>query len=78
MAIVKTSTGIRHTADRGFYSGAIAETGVMPVTAVKRGRGRPRKDTGESGVAFTFDAFLTKTIVPAWSGKSTVYKKMGV
>lgn len=75
--IVKTSTGFIHKADRGFYSGEVAETGVVPVTAVKRGRGRPRKDTGESGAKFDFSPFLSKVILPKWSGKSTVHKKMG-
>lgn len=77
MAIIKTSTGIRHTADRGFYSGEVAETGVIPVTAVKRGRGRPRKDAGESGAKFDFSPFLANVIIPKWSGKSQVYNKMG-
>lgn len=49
--IVKTSTGVRHIATKGFYSGEVAETGVIP-TPVKRGRGRPRKDVGESGAKF--------------------------
>ena len=42
-----TSTGLIHTPSKGFYSGAIAETGVMPVLPIKRGRGRPRKDRPE-------------------------------
>jgi hypothetical protein len=77
MAIIKTSTGIRHTADRGFYSGEVAETGVIPVTAVKRGRGRPRKDAGESGAKFDFSAFMTNVKVPEFKGTSRVYNKMG-
>ena len=71
--IIKTSTGLIHKADRGFYSGEVAESGVAPVTAVKRGRGRPRKDAGESGAKFDFSAFLTKVIVPKWSGPRAVY-----
>ena len=64
--IIKTSTGIRHVADKGFYSGEVAETGVIP-TPVKRGRGRPRKDVGESGAKFDFTA-VTKIMGP-WAGK---------
>ena len=59
---------IRHTA-KGFYSGDIAETGVMPTLPVKRGRGRPRKDVGESGASFDFSAFKAPK-VPKWTGPS--------
>ena len=60
---------IRHTAAQGFYSGDIAETGVMPALPVKRGRGRPRKDVGESGAVFDFSAFRAPK-VPKWTGPS--------
>lgn len=60
---------IRHTAAKGFYSGDIAETGVMPALPVKRGRGRPRKDVGESGAVFDFSAFVPPK-VPKWTGPS--------
>ena len=76
MATIKTSTGLIHTADRGFYAGDIAETGVMPVQAVKRGRGRPRKDAGEAGVKFDFSAFMTKVNVPGWTGPVRQYTKL--
>ena len=59
----------RHTPTKGFYSGEIAETGVMPALPVKRGRGRPRKDAGESGAAFDFSAFKPPR-VPKWNGPS--------
>ena len=59
----------RHTAAKGFYSGDIAETGVMPALPVKRGRGRPRKDVGESGASFDFSAFKAPK-VPKWTGPS--------
>jgi len=64
-----TSTGLIHTPSKGFYSGAIAETGVMPVLPVKRGRGRPRKDVGETGAKFDFSAFKAPK-VPKWTGPS--------
>lgn len=64
-----TDRGLVHTAAKGFYSGDIAETGVMPALPVKRGRGRPRKDTGESGASFDFSAF-TPPRVPKWTGPS--------
>ena len=54
--ITNTSTGLRHTATQGFYSGEVAETGVVPTT-VKRGRGRPAKNVSESGAKFDFSAF---------------------
>lgn len=50
--IVKTSTGIRHFATNGLYSGEIAETGEALPMPVKRGRGRPRKDVGPSGAVY--------------------------
>ena len=61
--IVKTSTGVRHIATKGFYSGEVAETGVIP-TPVKRGRGRPRKDVGESGAKF--DATGLEKVMKNW------------
>lgn len=76
MATIKTSTGLRHTMDTGFYSGVIAETGVAPKSQVKRGRGRPPKDTGESGAKFDFTALVGKVKVPKFKGTSTVYTKM--
>ena len=50
--IVKTATGYRHFATKGLYSGEIAETGEALPAPVKRGRGRPRKDTGPSGAVY--------------------------
>lgn len=50
--IVKTTTGRIHFADKGLYSGEIAETGEALPMPVKRGRGRPRKDTGPSGAVY--------------------------
>jgi hypothetical protein len=77
MATIKTSTGIRHTADRGFYSGDIAESGILPQpVGAKRGRGRPRKDVGESGAKYDFSAFMSKVKVPEFKGTSRVYAKM--
>lgn len=64
-----TDRGLVHTAAKGFYSGEIADTGVMPVLPVKRGRGRPRKDVGESGASFDFSAFKAPR-VPKWTGPS--------
>lgn len=61
--IVKTSNGVRHIATKGFYSGEVAETGVIPVV-VKRGRGRPRKDVGESGAKF--DATGLEKVMKNW------------
>jgi hypothetical protein len=66
------ATGLIHTATKGFYSGQIAENGVMPVLPVKRGRGRPRKDVGESGAKFDFSAFKAPK-VPKWTGVSHKY-----
>lgn len=71
-----TSTGLTHTPGKGFYSGQIAETGVMPVAEVKRGRGRPRKDTSENGASFDFSAFVPPR-VPKWNGASRVYINKG-
>lgn len=62
--IVKTSFGIRHTATKGLYSGEIAETGEALPTPVKRGRGRPRKDVGESGAKF--DATGLEKVMKNW------------
>lgn len=59
----------RHAPTKGFYSGEIADTGVMPALPVKRGRGRPRKDVGESGASFDFSAFKAPR-VPKWTGPS--------
>jgi hypothetical protein len=68
--IVKvTPTGLVHTPTSGFYSGEIAESGVMPTLPVKRGRGRPRKDSGETGAKFDFSAFKLPK-VPKWKGES--------
>lgn len=74
--IIKTSTGLIHKAARGFYSGEVAETGVMPATAVKRGRGRPRKETSEVGGRFDFSAFLTPVKLPAYTGQSRTFTKL--
>ena len=68
-----TPTGLVHTASKGFYSGEIAESGVMPVLPVKRGRGRPRKDSGETGAKFDFSAFKLPK-VPKWKGPSRKFK----
>lgn len=78
MTIVTTKTGFIHKSDRGFYSGAIAESGVVPVTAstVKRGRGRPRKDAGEAGAKFDFGPLMGKVKVPKWTGPTTVVQKL--
>ena len=77
MATIKTSTGLRHTANTGFYSGEIAETGMLPQPVdAKRGRGRPRKDVGESGAKFDFSAFMSNVKVPEFKGTRTVYVKM--
>lgn len=62
--IVKTSFGIRHTATKGLYSGEIAETGEALPSPVKRGRGRPRKDVGESGAKF--DAAGLEKVMKNW------------
>ena len=68
--IVKvTATGLIHTPTSGFYSGEIAESGVMPTLPVKRGRGRPRKDSGETGAKLDFSAFKLPK-VPKWKGES--------
>ena len=77
MATIKTSTGLRHTASKGFYSGEIAETGMLPQPVdAKRGRGRPRKDVGMDGAKFDFSAFMTNVKVPEFKGVSRVYVNM--
>lgn len=68
-----TATGLVHTATRGFYSGEIAESGILPQPQVKRGRGRPRKDIGENGAKFDFSAFKLPK-VPKWKGPSRKFK----
>ena len=62
--IVKTSTGRIHYADKGLYSGEIAETGEALPTPVKRGRGRPRKDVGPSGAKF--DGKALEKVMAKW------------
>lgn len=61
MNVIKTATGLRHTASSGRYSGEIAEKGESVQPSVKRGRGRPRKNTGETGSVFDFTE-LTKVL----------------
>lgn len=73
--IINTNKGIIHKSGRGFYSGAIAESGVMPASTVKRGRGRPRKNSGESGAAYDFSALVGKVKIPKWKGPSMVVVK---
>lgn len=64
-----TSTGLIHTAGTGAYGGRLAEMGLEAkvVDAPKRGRGRPRKDTGSSGASYDFSAFGSVK-VPKWKG----------
>lgn len=50
--ITKTKTGRIHYAERGLYSGEIAEMGEALPTPVKRGRGRPSKNVGPSGAVY--------------------------
>lgn len=76
MAIVTTSTGFRHTADKGFYSGAIAESGVVPTNGVKRGRGRPRKYAGDAGTGYDFSQLMPAVKVPEFTGKSRIVLKL--
>jgi hypothetical protein len=73
--IQKTSTGLIHrAAEQGAYSGALAEMGIEAKVfdAPKRGRGRPKK-VSQSGNAYDFSAFMSKVIIPKWSGPSRVY-----
>ena len=56
--MVKTATGYIHLATKGPYSGEYAETGEAIPTPVKRGRGRPRKDTGPSGIVYNLGPLL--------------------
>lgn len=81
MSIKPSSTGgvIRqigtrtiHLAQRGAYSGRVAEEGVELVVygAQKRGRGRPRKDEGKT---YDFSAFVSNVKVPVWKGKSFIH-----
>ena len=72
--ITTTSTGLRHTATQGFYSGEVAETGVVPTT-VKRGRGRPSKNVSESGAKFDFSAFVTPVKLAPFKG-ARVFTKL--
>lgn len=73
--IIFTSSGLIHKSGPGAYSGAIHESGVTPEVLVKRGRGRPKKDSGESGAQFDFSELiaLTKVKVPKWKGSSTFH-----
>lgn len=74
--ITLTKTGLIHKAVSGAYSGRVAEDGseLVNVDQVKRGRGRPKKDTGSAGAKFDFSAFLSP-IVPSWNGPSRVFLK---
>ena len=77
MATIKTPLGLTHSATKGFYSGEIAETGILPQpVGQKRGRGRPRSDAGETGAAYDFSGLVAKIKVPAFKGTSRVYAKM--
>ena len=81
MATIIIPNGVRHTATKGFYSGEIAETGMLPQpVGMKRGRGRPRKDVGETGAAYDSTALgmalFGKVKVPTFKGASKVYSKM--
>lgn len=78
-AITTTSKGIIHHSGRGFYSGAVAESGNAPVNAstVKRGRGRPRKDSGATGTGFNFGPLIGDVKIPKWTGPSTFVQKLG-
>ena len=77
MATIIIPNGLRHTATKGFYSGEIAETGMLPQpVGMKRGRGRPRKDVGETGAKYDFSAFMSPVKVPEFKGVSRVYNKM--
>jgi len=71
--LFQTSTGLIHKAGSGAYSGRLAEENVniQAFGQVKRGRGRPRKDGGVGGPKFSFDAFLTRVKLPAWTGPVT-------
>ena len=62
--IIKTSTGTRHIASKGAYSGELAESGEALPSPVKRGRGRPRKDTGVTGGKY--DASALENVMKNW------------
>ena len=64
-----TPTGLVHRAAEQAYSGILAEQGLEAkvYNAPKRGRGRPRKDTGSSGASYDFSAFGSVK-VPKWKG----------
>ena len=69
--LFQTSTGLIHKAGSGAYSGRLAEENVniQAFGQVKRGRGRPRKNSGETGAKFDFSAFKLPK-VPKWKGES--------
>jgi hypothetical protein len=68
--IKATPTGLVHTAGEQAYSGRLAEEGLEAKVydAPKRGRGRPRKDTGASGASYDFTALIGKIKIPKWTG----------
>lgn len=69
--IVKTATGLIHYAS--YQEEDVAETPII----VKRGRGRPRKETSEASPKYDFSAFLTKVKVPTFKGNVTVHRMKG-
>lgn len=73
--IVYLPTGLLHIPATGAYSGRAAEEGieVRVYDAPKRGRGRPRLD---SGAKYDFSAFMSDVKVPQWKGESRVYIKL--
>lgn len=72
-----TKTGLIHSANKGAYSGRIAELGIecKTVDAPKRGRGRPPK-ASPTGVAYDFTGLMGKPVkVPKWKGNSVFHSK---
>lgn len=70
-----TNTGLIHRANKGAYSGRVAEmnTECIVVDKVKRGRGRPKTENSANGF-YDFSAFMTPVKLKKHVGTVTVVK----
>lgn len=66
--ITQTSTGLIHTAK-------IRNDESKP--AIKRGRGRPRKDASDGASKYDFSALIPKVKIPKFKGTSRTYINFG-